>query len=101
MASRNSYDTGASTEVQASVKGLSGQIESLIGTHRKNVQDALSDASASGVTDAYRAVEDRFNKAADSTLAIIKSLQETMQANDSTAAATLKKAQSAVDGIGG
>lgn len=101
MANRNSYDTAASSEVQATIKRLSGQIEGLIGAHRKNVAAALADASASGVTDSYRAVEDRFNKAADSTLAIIKSLQDTMQANDSTAAATLKKAQSAVDNING
>jgi len=101
MANRNSYDTGASGEVQAAVNRLSGQIEGLIAAHRKNVAAALSDASADGVTESYRAVEGRFNKAADSTLAIIKSLQETMAANDATAAATLKKAQSAVDGIGG
>ncbi|HZX03892.1 hypothetical protein [Kribbella sp.] len=101
MANRNSYDTAASGEVQANINRLSGQIQGLIAEHRKNVQSALADASASGVTDSYRAVEDRFNKAADSTLSVIKTLQETMAANDSTAAATLKKAQSAVDGIGG
>jgi hypothetical protein len=101
MGSRNSYDTAASSEVQATINRLSGQIQGLIAQHRKDVQTALADASASGVTDAYRGVEDRFNKAADSTLAIIKSLQDTMKANDATAAATLKKAQSAVDGIGG
>lgn len=101
MANRNSYDTAASGEVQATVKRLSGQIEALVAVHQKNVQAALSDASASGVTDSYRAVEDRFNKAAASTIGIIRTLQETMQANDSTAQATLKKAQAAVDNIGG
>ncbi|MFI5694923.1 pore-forming ESAT-6 family protein [Kribbella sp. NPDC051586] len=101
MANRNSYDTAASGEVQATIKRLSGQIEALIAAHRKNVQAALADASATGVTDSYRAVEDRFNKAADSTLGIIGTLRETMQANDNTARATLKKAQSAVDNIGG
>jgi flagellar biosynthesis/type III secretory pathway chaperone len=100
MANRNSYDTAASGEVQSSINSLAGQIQSLIATHRQNVQAALSDASASGVTENYRAVEDRFNKAADSTLAIIQSLKETLAQNDATAAATLKKAQSAVDGMG-
>ena len=101
MANRNSYDTAASGEVQSTVKSLSGQIQGLIAAHRQNVAAALSDATAGGVTEYYRAAEDRFNKAADSTLAIIKSLQDTMQANDATAASTMKKAQSAVDGIGG
>jgi hypothetical protein len=101
MADRNSYDTGASGEVQGTINNLAGQISSLIAAHKQNVTSALTDASASGVTDNYRAVEDRFNKAADQTLAIIKTLKDTMAQNDATAAATLKKASSAVDGIGG
>jgi hypothetical protein len=100
MANRNSYDTAASSEVQTTIKNLSGQIEGLIAAHKKNVASALSDASASNVTENYRGVEARFDKAAASTLAIIKSLQDTMSANDATAAATLKKASAAVDGIG-
>jgi hypothetical protein len=100
MANRNSYDTAASGEVQSTINSLSGQIQSLIATHRQNVQAALADASASGVTESYRGVEDRFNKAADSTLQVIASLKETLAQNDATAAATLKKAQSAVDGMG-
>jgi hypothetical protein len=101
MANRNSYDTGASGEVQTTINSLAGQISGLIATHKQNVTAALSDASASGVTENYRAVEDRFNKAADQTLAIIQSLKETLAQNDATAAATLKKASAAVDGIGG
>jgi hypothetical protein len=101
MANRNSYDTAASGEVQATINSLSGQISSLIAAHKQNVTAALSDASASGVTENYQAVEDRFNAAADSTLAIIQSLKDTLAANDATAAATLKKASAAVDGIGG
>jgi len=101
MADRNSYDTGASGEVQGTINNLAGQISSLIAAHKQNVTAALSDASASGVTENYRAVEDRFNKAADQTLAIIKTLKDTMAQNDATAAATLKKASAAVDGIGG
>lgn len=101
MAFRNSYDTAASGEVQSTINSLSGQISSLIATHKQNVTAALSDASASGVTESYRAVEDRFDNAAESTLTIIASLKSTLEANDATAAATLKKASDAVDGIGG
>lgn len=101
MANRNSYDTAASGEVQGTINSLSGQITSLIAAHKQNVTAALSDASASGVTENYRAVEDRFNKAAEQTLAIIGSLKETLSQNDATAAATLKKASAAVDNIGG
>lgn len=98
---RNSYDTAASSEVQTTINNLSGQISALIAAHKQNVTAALSDASASGVTENYRAVEEQFDSAAESTLAIIQSLKDTMAANDATAAATLKKASAAVDGIGG
>ncbi|MFF0342956.1 hypothetical protein [Kribbella sp. NPDC004875] len=101
MANRNSYDTAASGEVQTTINNLSGQISALIAAHKQNVTAALADASASGVTENYRGVEDRFNKAADQTLAIIKSLKDTLAQNDATAAATLKKAGAAVDNIGG
>ena len=101
MANRNSYDTAASGEVQSTINNLAGQIESMIAAHKKNVAAALADASASGVTENYRGVEARFDKAAASTLSVIRSLKETLAANDSTAAATLKKASAAVDGIGG
>ncbi|WP_350275963.1 hypothetical protein [Kribbella sp. HUAS MG21] len=101
MASRNSYDTAASSEVQATINSLSGRISGLIEAHRQNVESALADASASGVTESYRAVEDRFDSAAESTLAVIASLKETLVQNDATAAATLRKASAAVDGIGG
>jgi hypothetical protein len=101
MEYRNSYDTAASGEVQATVNNLAARISGLIEAHRQNVESALSDASASGVTENYRAVEDRFNSAADSTLAVIASLKETLVQNDATAAATLRKASAAVDGISG
>ena len=41
MADRNSYDTGASGEVQGAINRLSGQISTLIATHRKDVQTAF------------------------------------------------------------
>jgi dihydroxyacetone kinase-like predicted kinase len=98
---RNSYDTAASGEVQGTINQLSGQISSLIAQHKQNVAAALADADAGQVTQAYRDTEGRFNSAADSTLGIIKMLQDTLKANDSTAATTMKKAQAAVDNIGG
>lgn len=101
MANRNSYDTAASSEVQSTINSLSGRISALIEAHRQNVEAALSDASASTVTENYRAVEDRFNNAADSTLAVIASLKATLVENDAIAAATLRKASAAVDGISG
>lgn len=101
MTGRNSYDTAASSEVQTTINNLSGRISGLIEAHRQNVEAALSDASASGVTENYRAVEDKFNTAADATLAVIASLKETLVQNDATAAAALRKASAAVDGISG
>jgi hypothetical protein len=99
MNQRNSYDIGASEEVQTRVRQLSGQINSLIGQHEQSVQALLSDASATNVTDEYRGIESKFSKAAEDVRAIIKLLTDTLQANDRTADGALKKARSAVDNI--
>jgi hypothetical protein len=99
MNERNSYDIGASEEVQTRIKQLSGQINSLIDQHERAVQTLLSDASATNVTEEYRGIESEFSKAAEDVRAIIKLLTDTLQANDRTAEAALKKASSAVNQI--
>jgi hypothetical protein len=99
MNERNSYDIGASEEVQTRIKQLSGQINSLIGQHERSVQALLSDASVANVTEEYRGIESEFSKAAEDVRAIIKLLTDTLQANDQTAQTALKKARSAVDQI--
>ncbi|MET9271941.1 hypothetical protein [Kribbella sp. NPDC003557] len=99
MNERNSYDIGASEQVQTRVKQLSGQINSLISQHERSVQALLSDASISDVTEEYRNIESAFSKAAEDVRGIIKLLTDTLQANDRTADAALKKARSAVNQI--
>ncbi|TDW92712.1 hypothetical protein [Kribbella sp. VKM Ac-2566] len=99
MNERNSYDIGASEEVQIRIKQLSGQINSLIGQHERSVQALLSDASMTNVTEEYRGIESEFSKAAEDVRAIIKLLTDTLQANDRTAEAALKKASAAVNQI--
>ncbi|TDW84180.1 hypothetical protein EV137_6985 [Kribbella pratensis] len=99
MNERNSYDIGASEEVQTRIKQLSGQINSLIGQHERSVQALLSDASMTNVTEEYRGIESEFSKAAEDVRAIIKLLTDTLQANDRTAEAALKKASAAVNQI--
>ncbi|WP_327635890.1 hypothetical protein OHB24_38595 [Kribbella sp. NBC_00482] len=99
MNERNSYDIGASEEVQTRIKQLSGQINSLIGQHERSVSALLSDASATNVTEEYRGIESEFSKAAEDVRSIIKLLTDTLQANDRTAEAALKKASSAVNQI--
>ncbi|TCC22874.1 MULTISPECIES: hypothetical protein [Kribbella] len=99
MNERNSYDIGASEEVQTRITQLSGQINSLIGQHERSVQALLSDASMTNVTEEYRGIESQFSKAAEDVRAIIKLLTDTLQANDRTAEAALKKASSAVNQI--
>ncbi|MET7280894.1 hypothetical protein ABZS29_21845 [Kribbella sp. NPDC005582] len=101
MGNTNAYDSGASGQVQSNLSGLAAQIQTLIEGHRKNVAAALADASATKVTDEYRQVEARFNKAADATMGLIKSLEGVMKANDGTASETIAKASSAVSGING
>ncbi|MEU4191509.1 hypothetical protein AB0E69_06405 [Kribbella sp. NPDC026611] len=92
MGAQNNFDGAASQEVQATIATLSTQIEALIADHRKNVAAALSSFSATGVSDEYKGVEDRFNKAADKTIELINSLKDVMKGNDGIAADTQSSA---------
>jgi uncharacterized protein YukE len=100
MAGRNSYDSGASSETQATIKRLSGQIETLIGQHKANVKAMRGDATMTKVMDDYGAVEERFNSAANEVQTIIKSLAETLAQFDGAADTAFQKASKAVQDIG-
>ncbi|MCA6095442.1 pore-forming ESAT-6 family protein [Streptomyces cinnamoneus] len=99
-ADRRSYDTGASTEVQGSLQGIIGRLETLLTERDGAVKAAMADFKADGVDEQYHGVEMRWNKAATEVRQIITLLRSTMEKNDGTAKSTLAKAKAAVDAIG-
>ncbi|MFI9200342.1 pore-forming ESAT-6 family protein [Streptomyces sp. NPDC053048] len=99
-ADRRSYDGSASSEVQGSLAGIIGRIETLLTERDAAVKAAMADFKADGVSDEYHGKEVRWNKAATEVRQIITLLRSTMEKNDGTAQSTLAKAKSAVDNIG-
>lgn len=97
---RRSYDTGASAEVQSSLQGVIGQLESVLADRERAVQAAMADFAADGVSDEYHAKEVRWQRAAAEVREIIRLVRTTMEQNDGTAQSTLAKARAAVDNIG-
>ncbi len=100
QADRRSYDIGASQTAQDNFNRVAGLLESLIDQRDKDVQAAMGDYTAEGVSEDYRAKELRWKNAAGEVRGIINALRGSLERNDETAADTLRKARSAVEAIG-
>jgi len=100
MSGRLAYDIDASGQVQSNLAGIIGRLESLIAARDSQVKAALSDFSATGVSEEYRAVEARWNGAAQQVREIIALLRSVMEKNDGHAHTALSQASSAVANIG-
>ncbi|MEC4016746.1 pore-forming ESAT-6 family protein [Streptomyces sp. H27-D2] len=97
---RNSYDTGASTEVQGGLQGIIGRLELVLADRDAAVKAAMGDFSADGVSDEYHGKEIRWNRAANEVRDIIRLVRGTLEQNDDTAQSTVTRAKAAVDNIG-
>ncbi|MCX4834457.1 pore-forming ESAT-6 family protein [Streptomyces sp. NBC_01016] len=97
---RRSYDTGASAEVQGSLHGIIGRLETVLGDRDRAVKTAMADYQADGVSDEYHGKEVRWNRAANEVRDIIQLVRTTLEKNDATAQSTLARARSAVNSIG-
>ena len=97
---RISYDTDTSGSVQGEIQSIVGRLESLIGQREKDVNAAMADFQADGVSEDYQAVEMRFKNAANETRNIIRLIKETLNLNDQTASSAGSRARSAVQNIG-
>lgn len=97
---RRSFDTGVSGQVQADLAGVIARLESTISQRGSDVAAAMADFTADGVSEDFRAVEDRWNRAAQEVRTIIGLVRTTMTRNDETAGSTLAQARTAVQGIG-
>lgn len=97
---RRSFDTGVSQQVQGDLAGIISRLEANISQRTADVNAAMSDFQADGVSEEYRVVEDRWNRAANEVRQIIDLLKTTMTRNDETATSTASRARAAVQSIG-
>lgn len=97
---RNAYDTGSSQQVQGDLAGIVGRLEGAISQRTADVNAAMADFSADGVSEEYRVVEQRWTTAANQVREIIALVRTTLERNDDTATTALSRAGGAVQGIG-
>ncbi|WFE51258.1 MULTISPECIES: pore-forming ESAT-6 family protein [unclassified Micromonospora] len=97
---RRSFDVGTSQQVQGDLAGIIARLEAVISQRSADVSAAMADFQADGVSEEYRTVEDRWNRAASEVRTIIELVKTTMVKNDDTATTTLAKARTAVQSIG-
>lgn len=100
MLDRRSFDTGTSQAVQSDLAGIVSRLEANISQRTADVNAAMSDFQADGVSEEYRVVEQRWTRAASEVQQIITLVRTTMTRNDDTATTALSQARTAVQSIG-
>lgn len=97
---RISFNTDVSQSVQGDLGGIIGRLEGLIAQRDQQVAAAMSDFQADGVSEEYRHVEQRWDRASKEVRAIIDLVKNTMSRNDETATGAQQRAATAVANIG-
>jgi uncharacterized protein YukE len=97
---RRAYDTSSSGQTQSDLAGVVARLEANISQRNADVNAAMADFQADGVSDDYQVVEQRWHSAATEVQNIITLVRTTLLNNDETATTTLSRARAAVQGIG-
>ena len=97
---RRAYDTSSSGQTQSDLAGAVARLEANISQRNADVNAAMADFQADGVSDDYQVVEQRWHSAATEVQNIITLVRSTLLKNDETATTTLSRARAAVQGIG-
>lgn len=96
---RLSFDISVSQHVQGDLQWIVGQLEAAISQRTSDVNHAMADFQADGVSEEYRSVEQRWHRAANEVRHIIHLVKTTMGRNDEIAHSTLSRARSLVQNI--
>ena len=99
-ADRRDYDIPSSQDAQGRFNSVASLLEALIDARNNDVQKAMADYAADGVSDEYLAKELRWRNVADEVKGIIHTLRQSMGSNDETAGHSLQMAKAAVASIG-
>ena len=97
---RRDFDIAASQNAQDNFNRVAGLLEALIDRHDRDVNAAMSDYVAEGVSEDYRAKELRWKNAAAEVRGIIHTLRNSLERNDESAQEALRRARAAVESIG-
>ena len=91
---RNAHDVGASQQVQDDFDTAAANLEAALGRRQQDVNTAMADYMAEGVSEECGAMEQKWRDAGDEVKAIIRLLRESLAQNDDIAIATLGRAKS-------
>ena len=91
---RNAHAVGASQQVQDDFDASAANLEAALNRRQQDVDTAMADYQADGVSDEYAAMEKQWRNAGDEVKAIIKLLRESLAQNDDIAVAAISRAKS-------
>lgn len=100
LPARRDYDISASQSAQDNFNRVAAILEALIEQRNHDVQAAMADYAADGVSEDYRNKEQRWRAAADEVRNIIHTLRNSLERNDDAAQDALRRARAAVEAIG-
>ena len=93
------FNTVTSAEAQANFKTAAANLETLLNSRQQQVNAAMENYEATGVSEEYRGKEQRWNAKAQEVRDIIPTLRQSLEQNDETAATAIRRAGNAVAGI--
>lgn len=91
---RNAHDVGASQQVQDDFDIAAANLEAALDRRQHDVDTAMADYQADGVSDEYAAMEAQWRGAGNEVKSIIRLLRESLAQNDDIAVATINRAKS-------
>ncbi len=93
------FNTVSSAEAQANFKKAADDLETVLTAREQQVAAAMDTYEATGVSEEYRAKEQRWSAKAKEVRGIVSTLRASLEQNDETAATALRRAGNAVANI--
>lgn len=93
------FNTDSSAEAQALFRARATELEALLTARTQQVEAAMQHYEATGVSEEYHAKEQRWNTKAQEVRDIISTLRQSLEQNDETAQAAIRRAGNAVASI--
>jgi uncharacterized protein YukE len=93
------FNTDSSAEAQTNFRTAATELEALLTARQQQVDAAMQQYEATGVSEEYHAKELRWNAKAQEVRDIVSTLRQSLEQNDETAHTALRRAGSAVANI--
>lgn len=93
---RNDYNVDASQSAQANFEQAAGRLEAALERRNQDVQAALAEYQADGVSDEYAALENQWNTAGTQVRSVISAIRASLEENDAIAQSALQRARAAL-----